>query len=61
MSEAPVLQELDDDGVLLLTLNRPKKLNPLSTQMLTELAAAAIAVNYVRLISSGTKMVCRQR
>jgi enoyl-CoA hydratase/carnithine racemase len=27
VSEAPVLQELDDDGVLLLTLNRPKKKN----------------------------------
>ncbi|MGI9590871.1 MAG: enoyl-CoA hydratase-related protein [Myxococcota bacterium] len=27
MSEAPVLEELDDDGVLLLTLNRPEKKN----------------------------------
>ena len=27
MSEAPVLEQLDDDGVLLLTLNRPEKKN----------------------------------
>jgi enoyl-CoA hydratase/carnithine racemase len=27
VSEAPVLQQLDDDGVLLLTLNRPEKKN----------------------------------
>jgi enoyl-CoA hydratase len=39
-----ILQELDEHGILTLTLNRPEKLNALSTDLLHELEAAFLAI-----------------
>ena len=40
MPEEPLLFEVDDDGVALITLNRPDKMNACSGDLLTQLADA---------------------
>lgn len=42
--EQPFVLREDQDGVVRLTLNRPKKYNPLSTEMLAALQAAFDAI-----------------
>lgn len=45
MTEAPVLLSEDKDNIRLLTLNRPKKLNALSSELVGEIVAAVDAAH----------------
>ena len=61
MNFETVLHEVDSDGVLLLTINRPDKLNALNEQVIDELdavfrsAASDTSIKGVVITGSGTK------
>ena len=43
MSDSPILVDTRDDGVALITLNRPDRLNAMSADLLAQLADALSA------------------